>query len=151
MNRFIQNEWTDVNFVVEGKAAHAIYFIWLCMCVFAVCVYRCVFYCMCVNANAWPFSQRINRSSVAEVTGEIRDWLCPRLSHHPSSSAICVHVWLCVCAGMCTWIVVKKKYRWKIFSSTITSLKPDRFSWLVFSWGYFSLLHNCLHTLRIIN
>lgn len=59
-----------------------------------------LYVCMCVRANAWPFSQRINRSSVAEVTGEIRDWLCPRLSHHPSSSAMGMHVRPCTCAGV---------------------------------------------------
>lgn len=71
---------------------------WVCSQYVLVCVYIGVFLlyvCMCVNANAWPFSLRINRSSVAEVTGEIRDGLCPCLSHYPSSSAIRVHVWLC--------------------------------------------------------
>lgn len=45
-----------------------------------------------MKANAWPFFQGINRSSVAAVTGEIRDWLCPRLSHHPSSSVMSAHM-----------------------------------------------------------
>lgn len=62
----------------------------MCMCVYEG-VYL-LYVCMYVRANAWPFSQRINRSSVAAVTGEIRDWLCPCLSHHPSSSALSVHL-----------------------------------------------------------
>lgn len=53
---------------------------------------------MCVNANAWPFSPRISRSSVAEVTGEIRDGLRPLPGRHPSSSR--VHVCPCVCTGV---------------------------------------------------
>lgn len=54
-----------------------------------------LYVCMCVKANAWPFSLRINGSSVAAVTGEIRDWLCLCLSHHPSSSAASKHVCPC--------------------------------------------------------
>lgn len=76
-------------------------------CFFVFSTFFLLYVCIRVKANAWPFSQRINRSSVAAVTGEIRDWLCPRLSYRPSSSAmdvrVCVCVWedtLCVC----TWI-----------------------------------------------
>lgn len=102
----------DVNFVLERRTSpskvHVLKFyliLWQCARVCSRCVCVCVqvcFYCMCVfvcvKANAWPFSQRINRSSVAAVTGEIRDWLCPCVSHHPSSSAMSVHAHACVCA-----------------------------------------------------
>lgn len=124
---------TDVKSVLERESSQSsrlkVPFNSDCVCVFVavvftvcvhtcVCMFVCVCVCMCVKANSWPFSQRINRSSVAAVTGEIRDWLCPCLNHHPSSSAMSVHVracvsgWtqaVCVCVCLCEYMLLCRR------------------------------------------
>lgn len=112
--QWIDSSWirglTDVNFTFRKEniliSSSGLEFLLILLCLCVCLQWKCVFLgvfllyvCMCLKANAWPFSQRINRSSVAAVTAEIRDWLCPCLSHHPPSSVVHVHVCSCVCAG----------------------------------------------------
>lgn len=120
-NRFIQERtinrrelclWEETS---QSKA-HASKFDWILLC---TCEWKGVFLlyvCMCVKGNVWPFSQRINRSSVAAVTGKIRDMLCPCLCHHPSSSAMSVHVRPCMCTtvginSVCVYTLVEELSR----------------------------------------
>ena len=141
------------------------------VCSVCVCVSVFLLYvCMCVRANAWPFSQRINRSSVAEVTGEIRDWLWPP----PQPSSFIIHYGRArppvhvrqYTRHMCTRIRsrvgdrqehdkrdrrVIKKIQMKNLLKHCHFFKAWQFHLAAFFCGYFNLLYNYLHTLRMIN
>lgn len=89
-------------------------------------------YSTCVTAYAWPFPQRINRSPVAEVTGEIRGERRPRLRRHPSSDAS-AHVWLCTgedvrCIHCATFLGKRYKTPRRIKKKTGFLKRPRSFS-----------------------